>query len=79
MIRHKYELYVGQVIGVHEDYMELHFCLNVGHILQNMVVIRYTQVYVDIFEFLKRTYLRLFSNLRFLREVQYVQYNDYAL
>ena len=36
-----------------------------------MVVIRYTQVYVDISEFLKGTYLRLFSNLRFLREVQY--------
>ena len=44
-----------------------------------MVVIRYKQVYLDILEFLRRTYLRLFSNLRFLREVQYVQYNDYAL
>ena len=32
-----------------------------------MVVIRYTQVYVDISEFLKGTYLRLFSNLRFKR------------
>ena len=30
-----------------------------------MVVIRYTQVYVDISEYLKGTYLRLFSNLRF--------------
>ena len=44
-----------------------------------MVVIRYTQVYVDILECLKITYLRLFSNLRFLREVQYVQYSDYVL
>ena len=32
-----------------------------------MVVIRYTQVYVDISEFLKGTYLRLFSNLRFFK------------
>ena len=46
-------------MGVHEDYMERLYCLNVGHILKNMVVIRYAQVYVYILEFLKRTCLRL--------------------
>ena len=46
-------------MGVHEDYMERLFCLNEGHILKNMVVIRYAQVYVYIFEFLKSTCLRL--------------------
>ena len=41
-----------------------------------MVVIRYAQVYLEIFEFLKRTCLQI---LVFFKEVQYVQYNDYAL
>ena len=43
-------------MGVHEDYVERLFCLNVGHILLNMVVIRYAQVYVKILECLKRTF-----------------------
>ena len=30
MIQHDFELYVGRVIGVHEDYMELLFCLKCG-------------------------------------------------
>ena len=41
-----------------------------------MVVIYYAQVYVEIF---KENMSSTFSNLCFLREVQYVQYNDYAL
>ena len=70
MIQHKYELYVGRVIGVHEDYMELIFYLKCRS---------YMQVYVNTLEFFKENISSTFSNLRFLREVQYVQYNDYAL
>ena len=56
-----------------------YFALKCKSYTVNIVVIRYTQVYVDILDFFKRTYLRLFNNLMFLREVQHVQYNDYAL
>ena len=30
MIQHKYALYVGRVMGVHEDYMDFLFCLKYG-------------------------------------------------
>ena len=46
-----------------------------------MVVICYAQVYVENFKYrtFKENMSSTFSNIRFLREIQYVQYNDYAL
>ena len=65
MIQHKYELYVGRVIGVHEDYVELLFCLK-----GRSYTLKYggNSLYASVckhFRIFKRTYLRLFSNLRF--------------
>ena len=66
-------------MGVHEDYKGLLFCLKCGSYTLKYGGNSLCASLCRHFRIFKENVSSTFSNLIFFKEVQYVQYNDYAL